>query len=67
MENIIRIEKLNFKYKDKQVFNNLDLNIEKGSFISIIGPNGSGKSTLIKILTGLINYEGYNKNRKIKF
>lgn len=59
MENIIRIEKLNFKYKDKQVFNNLDLNIEKGSFISIIGPNGSGKSTLIKILTGLINYEGY--------
>lgn len=60
MSNIIKIEKLNFKYKDKQVFNNLDLNIEKGSFISVIGPNGSGKSTLIKILTGLLlNYNGY--------
>ena len=70
MENIIKIEKLNFKYKDKQVFNNLDLNIEKGSFVSIIGPNGSGKSTLIKILTGLlldyngyINVDGYNLNK----
>lgn len=60
MKDIIKIEKLNFKYKDKQVFNNLDLNIEKGSFVSIIGPNGSGKSTLIKILTGLLlNYNGY--------
>ena len=59
MNNIIRIDKLNFKYKDKQIFNNLNLNIEKGSFVSIIGPNGSGKSTLIKILTGLLKYDGY--------
>lgn len=59
MNNIIRIDKLNFKYKDKQIFNNLNLNIERGSFVSVIGPNGSGKSTLIKILTGLLKYEGY--------
>ena len=60
VQDIIRIEKMSFKYKDKQIFNNLNLNIEKGSFVSIIGQNGSGKSTLIKILTGLLpNYEGY--------
>ena len=60
MSNIIKIDKLNFKYKEKQIFDNLDLNIEKGSFVSIIGQNGGGKSTLIKILTGLLlNYEGY--------
>lgn len=59
MDDIIKIEKLFFKYKDKQVFNDLNLNIQKGSFVSIIGPNGSGKSTLIKILTGLLKYEGY--------
>lgn len=60
MDNIIKIEKLSFKYNDKLIFNNLDLNIEKSSFVSIIGPNGSGKSTLIKILTGLLlNYDGY--------
>lgn len=59
MDNIIKIKDLSFSYQDKQIFKNLNLNIKKNSFNSIIGPNGCGKSTLIKILTGLINYEGY--------
>ncbi len=32
----------------------INLNIEKGSFVSIIGHNGSGKSTFAKHLNGLI-------------
>ena len=59
MLDILKIEKLNFKYKDKVIFKNLNLSIKKGSFVSIIGPNGSGKSTLIKLLTGLLPYDGY--------
>src|SRR4030042_674059 len=31
----------------------VDLNIEKGEFISVMGPSGSGKSTLLSILGGL--------------
>jgi len=31
----------------------VDLNIEKGDFISVMGPSGSGKSTLLTILGGL--------------
>ena len=31
----------------------IDLNIEKGDFISVMGPSGSGKSTLLTILGGL--------------
>lgn len=53
MKNIIKISNLNFNYKDKNIFNNLDLNIKQGSFTSIIGPNGSGKSTLMDIIVGL--------------
>jgi len=60
MDKIIKIEKLNFRYNDNLILNNLNLEIDKGSFVSIIGPSGSGKSTLIKILTGLyLNYDGY--------
>lgn len=59
MEDIIKIDKLSFKYKDKEIFNNFDLKIKKGSFVSIIGKNGSGKTTLIKVITGLIKYDGY--------
>lgn len=32
----------------------VDLDIEKGSFVSVVGMNGSGKSTLAKCLNGLI-------------
>ncbi len=31
----------------------IDLNIEKGEFVSVMGPSGSGKSTLLTILGGL--------------
>ena len=35
--------------------NNLNLSIDKGSFVSIIGPSGSGKSTLLNMLGALDN------------
>jgi len=56
---IIKISNLNFKYDDVDIFENFNFNIEKNTFVSIIGSNGSGKSTLIKILCGLLSYEGY--------
>jgi NitT/TauT family transport system ATP-binding protein len=33
--------------------NGIDLDIEAGSFVSIIGPSGCGKSTLLQIMAGL--------------
>lgn len=50
----IQIENLNFSYEDESrkmaVLKNLNLTIEKGSFVAILGHNGSGKSTLAKLL-----------------
>jgi len=37
------------------VFLNLNLFMEKGSFVSLIGPSGSGKSTLCNIIAGIEN------------
>jgi ABC-type nitrate/sulfonate/bicarbonate transport system ATPase subunit len=34
--------------------NNINMTIEKGSFVSLIGPSGCGKSTLFNIICGLI-------------
>lgn len=34
---------------------NIDLDIEKGEFLTIFGPNGAGKTTLIKILSTLVS------------
>ncbi|WP_066299725.1 ABC transporter ATP-binding protein [Bacillus sp. FJAT-29937] len=36
-----------------KVLDNISLNIEKGSFISVVGPSGCGKSTLLYLIAGL--------------
>jgi putative tryptophan/tyrosine transport system ATP-binding protein len=40
--------------KPNTIFQNLNLTINKGEFVSIIGSNGTGKSTLLNIISGLI-------------
>jgi energy-coupling factor transport system ATP-binding protein len=55
----IEIRDLNFKYEDKVIFKDLTLNINKGSWTTIIGKNGVGKTTLSKILSTLILTDSY--------
>ena len=54
---LIEIKQLNKAYEsgDECVLAlcDVDLNIERGEFISVMGPSGSGKSTLLTILGGL--------------
>lgn len=37
-----------------KIFDNLNLNINKGDFIKISGPNGSGKTSLLRIIKGIL-------------
>ncbi len=57
--NIIIANKLSCKFHDRQILDNINFEIKKGKFVSIVGPSGCGKSTLAKVLVGLIPYEGY--------
>lgn len=41
------------RYGDRRVLENLDLEVEPGSFVSFLGPSGAGKSTLLRIVAGL--------------
>ena len=50
---VIEVENLKKAYGDNQIFNGLDLRIDKGDRIAIVGVNGAGKSTLVRILAGV--------------
>ncbi|HOR86175.1 MAG TPA: ABC transporter ATP-binding protein [Bacillota bacterium] len=76
MDDQIRVEKLSFSYDVKKVLEQINMEINKGSFFCIIGPNGSGKSTLLKVISaalkpqkGVVYVEGIDishiKNRSV--
>lgn len=52
---VIEAEHLGKAYGEKQVFDNVDLTILKGSKVAFVGRNGEGKSTLAKIIVGDIH------------
>lgn len=58
---IINIEHLNKQFlvdkQPMQVLHDINLQIKKGEFITIVGHSGCGKSTLLKIMCGLVDYE----------
>lgn len=51
---LIQLRNIKKKFKDKIIFDNFNLDIDKGDFVVIIGKSGSGKSTLLNLL-GLLD------------
>ena len=51
----LNLRAVSYKNEDKEIFNDISLNLGHEEKIAIIGLNGSGKSTLLKIIAGLIN------------
>ncbi len=51
---IIECSNLTLGYDGVKVLENLNFNVEKGGYLSVVGENGAGKSTLVKAILGLI-------------
>lgn len=51
----IKFDKIYFSYNQKNILKNINLEIAKGSIISIMGKSGSGKTTIIDLILNLLN------------
>jgi ABC-2 type transport system ATP-binding protein len=53
-EYAIDVRDLNKHFGDKQVVNNVSMQVRKGEIFGFLGPNGSGKTTTIRMMCGLL-------------
>ncbi len=51
-EVIIRFNKVSFEYGKKQILDEADFSIRRGSKITLMGQNGAGKSTIFQLISG---------------
>lgn len=49
---VLKITDLRFNYYDKELYNNLCLQLNYGEHAVLVGQNGSGKTTLFDLITG---------------
>lgn len=51
--NFLKIVGVSKQFDNTPVLNDINLTIEKGSFVTLLGPSGCGKTTLLRIIAGL--------------
>ena len=50
----LNVDSLRYRYQQKWVLDNVNLQLEQGQFYALLGPNGAGKSTLFNLLCQLL-------------
>lgn len=61
MNDLIEVTNVSKILSRRRVLDAVSFNVPRQSITGFIGPNGAGKTTLIRILTGLISYQGIVK------
>ena len=47
---ILSLKNISKTFSSTKVLNNIDLELDKGEFFSVVGPSGCGKTTLLKTI-----------------
>ena len=51
---MIELKNVDMSFQDRQVLDDVSLQVQRGEILVVIGPSGSGKSTLLRLMIGLL-------------
>lgn len=51
-ENLVTVRNLSFRFGQRVIFDDVDIDIRRGSVTAIMGPSGTGKTTLLRLIGG---------------
>lgn len=51
-DNLIQFNNVSKSFGDHKVLSHIDLQIQKGEFLTLLGPSGCGKTTLLRLISG---------------
>jgi len=57
-DEIIRFDRVQLRFGDEAIFDNLSFSVRRGEFVCILGPSGCGKSTTLRLIGDLLRTDG---------
>ncbi len=51
---VLKLENISAGYEGIEALRKIDLELRKGSIVTLLGANGAGKSTLLKVISGIV-------------
>ncbi len=61
---LLKAENIGLQINQRQILQNISINIKPAEILTLIGPNGSGKTSLVRVLLGLIKADQGRLQRK---
>ncbi|AEV94904.1 ABC transporter ATP-binding protein [Pediococcus claussenii] len=55
MNTILELKKVGYQIHNKQILNNINMNIKEGEHWTLVGPSGAGKTTILMLMAQMIS------------